>query len=371
MNKWTSILLLSASNFIFASATWAFDNKTSSGNRPHTQVHTLELKSISNFDEQYQIAKVHFLPDYKKEFVNHDEIAYDYNRGDCNHKESLFTTSNCSYPKALVADSKCMFLSGYYKECACLPSFSLNHCPAPKIPSSAPCEGKFENCLCPATVELDRPNDICTQECDGKCIAKTCTPKVSENNCLYGTLKEEDGCGGNRDICKTCAPSANETGCNYGTYSCPNNCGGTRTCCNPRPACVPQKSDDNCVLGYETVNDGCGGERRACMSCSSWGYYDSSPSDCGSYESCTDNRGTHYACTSCADECYIPVRRWGTNFSDCYDHTTLFPSHATNYYTCPRTDGTRYRIISCETGYINCEDRYCVSEQVYEYNGCG
>lgn len=197
--------------------------------------HPLELKPIPS--SGYLVAKSQFLPDVVESdnsFNDYRELDNDYNKGDCKNKSSLFTTKSCSYPRAVLASSKCTFVPGYYKDCVCQPQFTITSCPSPKYKSSPQCDGKAERCLCPATVSLNNPNDKCTQTCDGNCITKTCTPTPGETGCQYGTNSVSDNCGGTRQVCKPC----NLTPCSglsskpdnsyYITSSC-TDCSGTKT----------------------------------------------------------------------------------------------------------------------------------------------
>lgn len=197
--------------------------------------HPLELKPIPS--SGYKLAKSQFLPDVVESdnsFNDYRELDKDYNKGNCKDKSSLFTTKSCSYPRAVLANSKCTFVPGYYKDCVCQPQFTITSCPAPKYKSSPQCDGKAERCLCPPSVILNNPNDKCTQICDGKCTAKTCTPTPDESGCKYGTKSVSDNCGGTRQVCLAC----NLTPCSglsdkpansfYTTSSC-TDCSGTKT----------------------------------------------------------------------------------------------------------------------------------------------
>ena len=86
-----------------------------------------DLNSISS--DSYQVAKATFLPDASESLFSGKTTAYDYNdknynkAGTCNDKSSLYTTGNCSYPRAVLASSQCPFLPGYYTQCKCLPQY--------------------------------------------------------------------------------------------------------------------------------------------------------------------------------------------------------------------------------------------------------
>ena len=199
----------------------------------HTPTHILDLKPIPA--KSYQLAKATFLPEASESaFGNRDSLDRDYNTADCQNKSSLYTTKNCTYPRAVVHSSKCPFAPGYYKECACLPQFKISSCPSPKILSSPTCNGKAASCVCPSSVSLIYANDRCTQYCDGSCIAKSCSPTPSETGCQYGTTSATNNCGGSRTVCKHCdltpcsGISSKPENSYYTTKSC-TDCSGTKT----------------------------------------------------------------------------------------------------------------------------------------------
>ena len=158
----------------------------------------------------YQVARSIFLPDYKESPFSGDELDNDYNQiGNCDNKDDLYTTKNCSYPYAVLISSQCINLPGYYTECVCLPQFQYTSCTPPYILSGDSCDGKYEKCGCPATVDLTNENDKCTQYCDGKCISKSCTPLANQTGCTNGQVNCDDGCGGTtRKCCAGCIASA-------------------------------------------------------------------------------------------------------------------------------------------------------------------
>ena len=300
----------------------------------HTYTHILGLKPISS--ESYQVAKSVFLPDSVESiFGNYRNLDKNYNTGDCKNKATLFTVKSCTYPRAVTASSKCPFVPGYYKECACLPQFKVSSCPSPKYVSSPQCDGKGERCLCPSSVSLSYPNDRCTQYCDGNCVAKSCTPTASETGCLYGTTSVSNGCGGTRTVCKPCSPLSDQTGCQYGTYSCSNGCGGTRKCCS---SCTPYSNETGCQYGTYSCSDGCGGTRTCCSSCSP----------------ASDETGCKYGTYSCSNGCGGTRKCCsGCNLTAC---SGISSKPANSYYTtksCTDCSGTK-TINSgwaCNSGY--------------------
>lgn len=222
---------------------------------PNTHTHTsLELEPIPNSSSSYQISATQFLPDVSESDLGFsgNELEGDHNTGDCNDKEKLFTTKSCTYPKAVVESSKCAFIFGSYKKCECLPSFKISTCTSPKIQSSPICNGKSEGCICPPTVVLNNRNDVCTQRCDGNCIAKSCTASPAETDCHYGITTGSDGCGGTRDVCQICnlttctGISSKPSNSSYVTSDC-TDCNGTRTV----------NSDWECNSGYSRSGSGC------------------------------------------------------------------------------------------------------------------
>ncbi len=304
----------------------------------HTYTHILGLEPIPN---SYQLAKATFLPDAAESvFGNRDSLDKDYNSADCADKSSLYTTKNCTYPRAVVYTSKCPFAPGYYKECACLPQFKISSCTSPKILSSPTCNGKAASCICPASVSLVYTNDRCTQYCDGNCIAKSCTPTASETGCKYGTTSASNNCGGTRTVCKPCnltpcsGISSKPANSSYTTSSC-TDCSGTKTIntgwsCNSGyhqsgsscvKDCTPATNETGCSYGTYSCSDGCGGTRTCCSACSkpTCSGISSKPSN-SSYTtaSCTDCSGTRtintgWTCdygyykngSTCAANCHI------------------------------------------------------------------
>lgn len=254
----------------------------------HIKTHIIELKPIHQ--KMIKMAASKFLPDYaESQFSNYQKLDNDYNNTDCKNTDKLFTTKNCTYPKALISSSKCTFKPKYYKSCECLPQFKIKSCPSPKIPGSEKCDGAAKECVCPATVSLTQPNDKCTNTCEGRCIAKTCTPTPNESGCIYGQTTTSDGCGGARTVCKPC----NLTPCSgitdkpansyYTTSSC-TDCGGTKTInsgwqCNngyvkSGNSCI---SSPSCPSGYVKMDNYCvnpmdGGNNLTAEKCKSMGY---------------------------------------------------------------------------------------------------
>ncbi len=341
----------------------------------HRTTHTSELKPIPS--EAFQLAKAVFLPDYLGDKFSGYKLDGDYNqKGNCDDKNSLYTTKNCSYPKAVVAASQCPFLPGYYTDCICLSKFKHTSCNSPYILGGDSCDGKYEKCVCPPTVSLNYANDKCTMYCDGQCIEKSCTPDSDETDCQYGTGYTSDGCGGTRIYCKACTPSSDETGCEYGTESCSDGCGGTRTCCSAKPACTSSSSN------YCSVHKTCHGD------CCTNGTIKSCDTRCGGSgcNSCTpysDETGCKYGTTSCSDGCggtRTCCKSPSCTPSPCTGYTlSACPPHA-NCSSCEKKSSscaiwTVYKIDSCFEGYEqryegSCtEERICVKASVINY-GC-
>lgn len=193
---------------------------------------TLELNPLPS--SRIQLASLKFLPEYaNSSFSNHDQLDNDYNRGDCKDKTTLYTASNCSYPRALVFSSRCFSAPNYYRECSCLSEFSISSCTSPKIFGPDICNGKAKLCVCPSSVSLNG-NDTCNQYCDGECISKSCIPTPDDTGCSGETSSESDGCGKTRITCAKCGqPSCIEITSKpansfYITTSC-TDCSGTKT----------------------------------------------------------------------------------------------------------------------------------------------
>ena len=320
---------------------------------------TIELNPIP--EGAFQLAKTTFLPDYAEGPFSGYKLNGDYNpKGDCDDKNSLYTTSNCTYPKAVVSASQCPFLPGHYKECKCLPQFKLTSCSSPYILGGDSCDGKYEKCVCPSSVSLYYPNDYCTQYCEGRCISKSCSPDRDETGCQYGTGSTSDGCGGTRIYCKSCSPMSSESGCSYGTYSCSDGCGGTRTCCSSKPADPCEGvTGTTCSAGYHCSSYGSCGQCTGCSkdyvdpcsgvscgsnaSCSNGSCYCNSGYEGNAYSGCTKKKTyTYDVWYSCDD---------GREFYDytIYDSPTTCVPELHNYKYYPACGGYGYKFdVGCE-----------------------
>ncbi len=200
----------------------------------------------------YQLARATFLPEASKtDFkFSGNTTEGDYNQAtSCEDKSKLYTTSNCKYPRAVVAASRCPFLAGYYTECKCLSQFNKTSCTSPYILGGTSCDGKYEKCVCPATVSLTYANDKCTQYCDGKCIKKSCTPTANQSNCTNGTQNCDNGCGQNTRKC--CVP------CTHKITSKPANSSYTYSSCNDGSGSHQIQTGWKCNPGYHEKNGGC------------------------------------------------------------------------------------------------------------------
>ena len=260
--------------------------------------------SINNAlpSESFQLAKATFLPNLKDSEIgfsdNELDGNYNNNKGVCSNKNSLFTSKNCMYPKALVAGSQCPFLPGYYTQCKCLSKFNKTSCDAPYVLGGDSCDGKYEKCVCPAKVELTCPNDTCTKTCEGNCIAKSCTPTANQIGCTNGTKACDDGCCGTNRKC--CVPCTNKI------TSKPANSSYTYSSCTDGEGSKQIQTGWVCNPGYHEKNGGC---EKDCQidSCSAYPL-----TSCPSYGNCSK-------CTKTAQDC--------------------------------STDGTRYKLDSCASGY--------------------
>ena len=292
---------------------------------PHdTLTYTLELKPIPY--EAFNLARVTFLPEVKdSEFgFSGNELDGDYNHnnggGDCSKKDNLYTPANCLYPYGVVSSSQCAFLPGYYTQCKCLTKFNKTSCDAPYILGGESCEGKYEKCVCPAKVELTCPNDTCTKTCDGNCIAKSCTPTANQTGCTNGTKDCDDGCCGTSRKC--CVPCVNKI------TSKPENSSYTYSSCTDGEGSKQIQTGWSCNSGYHEKNGAC---EKDCQidSCSAY-----------PLTSCPEN-GTCSKCTKTAQDC--------------------------------STDGTRYKLDSCASGFVvsgnSCREQTCEEKGQKTCNG--
>ena len=353
-----------------------------------------DLKPIPS--DSYQIAKATFLPDAAESLFSGKTTPYDYNlQGNCDDKGSLYTTKNCTYPKAVVAASQCPFRPGYYTKCVCLSKFKYKTCSSPYVVGGDSCDGKYEKCVCPSSVSLYYPNDYCTQYCEGRCVRKSCSPDRDETGCKYGTGYTSDGCGGSRIYCKACSPKSNETGCQYGTYSCSDGCGGTRTCCS---SCTPKTDETGCQHGSYSCSDGCGGTRTCCSSCTplvsetgcQYGTYSCSDGCGGTRTCCTSNPCSGVTCganASCSGgTCSCNSGYEGNAYSGCTKIPTCTANSCSGYTlsSCPSngqcssctvtnsdcsTGSKKYKLTGCNSGY-ELSGGSCVKTETCTANSC-
>ena len=264
----------------------------------HQLTHTFELKPISS--DSYQISKATFLPDYVENGFSGNKLDDDYNgmEGDCKNIDNLYTTKNCTYPKAVVAASLCPFLPGHYTRCECLPQFKITSCNTPYIFGGDNCDGKYEKCVCPATVSLVYANDECISYCEGNCIDKRCIPSADQKNCTNSTEPCDDGCGGTSRKC--CIP------CSDKITSKPDNSSYTYSSCTDGNGAHQIQSGWTCNSGYHEKNGAC---EKDCIA-----------NNCSGYDltTCPEN-GNCSKCTVTATNC--------------------------------STDGTKYKLDSCQSGY--------------------
>ena len=277
-----------------------------------------ELKPIPN---SFQLAKATFLPDYAEGPFSGYKLDGDYNqKGNCDDEDTLYTKQNCTYPKAVVAASSCPFLPGYYTDCKCLPQFKLTSCKSPYILGGDSCEGKYEKCVCPATVSLVYANDKCTQYCEGKCIKKSCSPTANQTGCTNGTQSCDDGCGGTSRKC--CIPCTNKI------TSKPENSSYTYSSCTDGNGTKQIQNGWKCNKGYHEKNGEC-------------------------EKDCISNNCSGYPLSSCPTN---------ANCSKC----TITATNCS-------TDGVRYKIDSCNSGYIlsgnSCRAKTCEEQGQKTCNG--
>ena len=132
----------------------------------------------------------------------------DYNQAtSCEDKSKLYTTSNCKYPRAVVAASRCPFLAGYYTECKCLSQFNKTSCTAPYILGGTSCDGKYEKCVCPANATCSSCSKQTTTCGGGATMYKMtgCQSGYTQegNSCVTGYIKGLTSCS-NQSCCSGC-----------------------------------------------------------------------------------------------------------------------------------------------------------------------
>ena len=236
----------------------------------------------------YQLAGSTFLPDYEEDGFNGGSSLNDN-----------YSDENCaSYPLS-----------------SCPEGALCKSCPADptKIRAYA-CEDPYllsgDTCVCPAAVELNNPNDVCTEKCGDICIAKTCTPSKDDATCTNGTQVCDDGCGGKTRICcKACVDEVT---------SKPENASYTFASCTDGNGTHEIKTGWQCDTGYHQENGTC---VKNCISNSCSGY---------NLTSCPKD-GTCSSCTVTSSNC--------------------------------STGGTRYKLDSCPSGYkFNDEKTACIEQ---------
>ena len=322
-----------------------------------TLAYTHELKPIP---QAYQLARATFLPEASKtDFkFSGNTTEGDYNQAtSCEDKSKLYTTSNCKYPRAVVAASRCPFLAGYYTECKCLSQFNKTSCTAPYVLGGTSCDGKYEKCVCPATVSLTYANDKCTQYCDGKCIKKSCTPTANQSNCTNGTQNCDNGCGQNtRKCCVACTHKITTKPANSSyTYSSCNDGSGSHQIqtgwkCNPGYHEKNGDCEKDCIAntcsGYTLA--GCP-TNATCSSCSK------QTTTCGGgatmYKMTGCNSGYHQSGNTCVAHSYTCPSGYQASSSG-----MISPVSTAKKCSCGATSGTCYKeshshSYTCPSGY--------------------
>ena len=322
---------------------------------------SLSLPDVQSF----QLARATFLPDYSEKFSDFDKLDKDYNANhDCDNKDSLYTTSNCSYPRALVASSQCPLLPGYYKECVCLPQFKYATCDSPYILGPTRCDGKSDECVCPPTVTSTNPNDECEEYCEGNCIKMTCKPSDDDAGCTNGTKYCDDGCGNfTRKCCVACTDLVT---------SKPANSSYTYTTCTDGTGSHRIQSGWTCNSGYHESNGSC---VQNCIANSCAGYeltYCPANVECTSCSKQTSNcegGDTYYAISGCKDG-------YHDQNGTCVAHSFSCPS-GSQEAKCSATQaqtGTQAKTCSCgatsatEFCYV-CRDKSCEEQGKKDCNG--
>ena len=175
-------------------------------------------------------------------------------------------------------------------------------------------------CVCPPKVDTSCTNDVCTKYCEDSCINKTCTPSPNQTNCTNGTQKCDNGCCQNTRDC--CIPCTNKT------TSKPANSSYTYSSCTDGEGSKQIQTGWTCNSGYHEKNGAC---EKDCQidSCSAY-----------PLTSCPEN-GTCSKCTKTAQDC--------------------------------STDGTRYKLDSCASGFVvsgnSCREQTCEEKGQKTCNG--
>lgn len=167
----------------------------------------------------------------------------------------------------------------------------LDSCSSPYVISG-------QACVCPPTVALNYPNDKCNLYCGNNCIKKTCEKSADQTGCTNSTQACDDGCGGTTRKC--CVP------CTDKITTKPENSNYTYTTCADGDGSHQIQDNWSCISGYHTKDNGC---EKDCNATSCSGY---------TLDSCPEH-GVCDKCTKTALDC--------------------------------STDGTKYKLSSCENGY--------------------
>ena len=161
-----------------------------------------------------------------------------------------------------------------------------------------------KTCVCPTATPVIYPNDVCTKYCGSTCIAKTCTPTANKTTCTNDFRNCDNGCGQN-----------------------------TRKCCNPCTHKITSKPE-NSSYTYCDCTDDDGAKKIQCGCVCNSGYHlkNGTCENGGICEKdCIANNCSGYPLSSC------PAN---ANCSKC----TITATNCS-------TDGTKYKIDSCNDGY--------------------
>lgn len=234
----------------------------------------------------------------------------DYNKINDDHN-----TINCTdYPLSSCPTGGrceyCPFNSKKYKVLSCLPPYILSD----------------KTCSCPPSVSMTNPNDVCVKYCGNVCIQKTCTPTADKTTCTNGFKSCANGCGQNtRKCCVACEHKITTKPANssYTYCNCTDDNGTKQIQCG----CV-------CNSGYHIKNGTC------------------------------ENGGT------CEKDC-IANNCSGYTLSTCPPNGNC--SKCTITATNCSTDGTKYKLDSCASGYVVsgnvCRPQTCDEKGMKDCNG--
>ena len=222
------------------------------------------------------------------------------------------------------------------------------------VSCSSPYLVSGNSCVCPQTVSLTYANDKCTQYCDSKCIKKTCDKSPNQTGCTNGTQSCDDGCGGTARQC--CVP------CTDKITSKPANSNYTYSTCVDGEGSHQIQTGWACISGYHTKDSGC---EKDCNATNCSGYTLSSCPANGNCSKCTitasncSTDGTKYKLDSCSSGYHLSSGKCEKDCeaNNCSGYTL---SSCPSNYVCDKctitatncsTGGTKYKTTGCAVNY--------------------